>query len=935
VIQYGCNVGLAFRYRKMSGTDEAKGLAADRPSPACLFVAIELPITGAIMNKLSRFICCIFFAASLLATCLVGQGAAAEVVRETLENGLRVILVVDRLAPVAAVQVNYLAGSNETPQGFPGTAHALEHMMFRGSPGLSADQLATIMAALGGESNADTQQGVTQYFETVPVEDLEATLRVEAVRMTGVLASEDLWGKERGAIEQEVAQDLSEPMYIFHTRLLAKMFAGTPYAIDALGSKASFDRTPAAMLRAFHRQWYGPNNAILIIVGDIEPSPTLAIVRQLFAGIASRPIPSRPKVSLGPLEPAELDMDTDLPYGLAVVAFRLPGFDSPDYAAGVLLGDVLDSQRAKLYDLVTAGVALNAGFSGEARRPATVGYVTAAFPKGGDGKAMIERLQSILDAYRTNGVPPALVKAAKAREIAAAQFAKNSTEGLAFAWSQAVAVEGRNSPDDDIKAIQRVSLGDVNRVAAQFLHKESAITAVLTPRTSGEPVAAAASRGKESFAPKQVEAVALPAWAKGLETLKAPAPPPMPREFRLDNGLRLLVLSSDVSPTISLYGEVRSRASIQEPVGKEGVSAVLNDLFSYGTTSLNRLAFRKALDAIAADASAGPNFSLEVLADKFEQGMALLADNLLHPALPEEAFKVVRQQEAASLAGERQSPNYHVHRSLLVGLFPAGDPSLREAKPETVTALSLDDVRSYYAKVFRPDMTTVVVIGKIEPEKARRIVAAQFGKWKASGPPPDLDLPAVPPNSPSVKVVPDPSRVQDEVMLAQVGAVTRTGADYYPMQVGMHVLSGGFYATRFFRDLREETGLVYSVGGRLDAGPNRSILSIFYGCDPENVGKARDIIVRDLRDMQRQEVSAEELRQAKMLLLRRMPLSRASVGEIAGQYLSLVRNKLPLDEPQKAAIRIVGIKAGEVREAFARCIRPDGLVQVTQGPTPR
>ncbi len=186
-----------------------------------------------------------------------------------------------------------------------------------------------------------------------------------------------------------------------------------------------------------------------------------------------------------------------------------------------------------------------------------------------------------------------------------------------------------------------------------------------------------------------------------------------------------------------------------------------------------------------------------------------------------------------------------------------------------------------------------MVIGRIAPEEARRVIAKHFGSWQAGGPKPDLDLPAVPSNKPSEQVVPDPSRVQDRVMLAQVGDLTRTSADYYPLQVGMHVLSGGFYATRFFRDLREESGLVYTVGGRLDAGPHRSILTISYGCDPENVDKARPIIVRDLQAMQQQEVSADELLQAKTLLLRRIPLSQASVAGIADQYLSLVREKLP------------------------------------------
>lgn len=889
------------------------------------------------MMKESRsFLAKILLGTFLLLAGLSGSATAQEqVVRATLDNGLRVIVVVDSLVPLVHVQVDYLVGSNQTPEGFPGTAHALEHMMFRGSPGLSGDQLSTIMAALGGDSNADTQQTVTQYFVTTPVGQLEPALRVEALRMKGILSTEDLWAKERGAIDQEVARDLSEPMYLFHTRMQKQMFAGTPYAVDALGDKPSFDKTTGAMLKKFHKEWYGPNNAILFIVGDVDPAPTLKLVQKIFGVISSRPTPKRSPVKLGPLVPTRIDMGTDLSYGLAVAAYRLPGYDSPDYAAGVILGDVLDSRRARLYDLVTEGAALSAGFSAEDRGPASLGFVVATYAKGGDGETLLKRLQGIVDGYRSDGVPAGLVKAAKDKEIAAAQFAKNSPEGLAFAWAQAVAVEGRNSPDDDIEAIRRVKVDDVNRVARTWLDRKRAVTAVLTPMPSGKPVSGAASRSKEAFAPKEVKPVPLPAWARELGNLKVPVSPPPPQEFRLENGLRLIVLPSGVSPTVSLYGQVRSRAEIQEPEGKEGVAAVLAELFSYGTTSLDRRAYQKALDEIAASAAAGTDFSLQILDDRFERGLALLADNLLHPALPEKAFEVVRREEAGALVGERQSPDYHARRALLKALFPPTDPVLREPTPETVAGLRLDDVKTYYREVFRPDLTTIVIIGRVEPETARRLIGKYFGDWRAQGKVEDLDLPAVPPSRASVSLVPDPSRVQDEVTLAQAGDVTRTDRDYYPLQVGMNVLSGGFYATRLFRDLREETGLVYSVGARLDAGPNRSVLTVAYGCDPENVGRARTLIESDLQDMQRQEVAPDELRQAKLLMLRGIPLSRASVDAIAGQYLALVHDRLPLDEPQRAAHRIVGITAKEVRAAFTRRIHPAQMVQITQGPAPK
>jgi zinc protease len=162
------------------------------------------------MRKMFRFLLAVAISLCLAGVALSSTGT--DISRATLQNGLQVVIVRDSLAPVVTTMVNYLVGSNEAPPGFPGMAHAQEHMMFRGSPGLSASQLSTLIAAMGGRFDADTQQTVTQYYLTVPGEYLDVALKIEALRMQDVLDSEELWAQERGAIEQEVAQDLSNPM---------------------------------------------------------------------------------------------------------------------------------------------------------------------------------------------------------------------------------------------------------------------------------------------------------------------------------------------------------------------------------------------------------------------------------------------------------------------------------------------------------------------------------------------------------------------------------------------------------------------------------------------------------------------------------------------------------------------------------------------------
>jgi zinc protease len=861
---------------------------------------------------------------------------AQGVLRATLTNGLQVIIVRNTLAPVVTTMVNYRVGSDECPPAFPGMAHATEHMMFRGSPGLNADQLAAVSAAMGGDDNADTQQAVTQYFFTTPAENLPVALRVEAARMRDLLPDDALWTKERGAIEQEVAQDLSNPEYVFYGQLLQAMFHDSPYEHDALGTRPSFDQTTGTNLRQFHHDWYVPNNAVLVIVGDVEPDAALAQVKEILGAVPSAPLPARPDFNFLPVKPDTLKLDTDLPYGMTAVVFRLPGTDSPDYAAAQILSDVLSSQRGKLYELVPQGRALFTEFAYEPLQHAGLGYAVAGFPAGAEATNQLAEVKEILAEALTNGVDPDFVAAAKRREIISAELAKNSITGLASAWSQAVAVEGRNSPDDDIAAIRQVTVADVNRVARKYLDLGAAISAILTPRPSDKPISSKSFGGQESFASAKNADVKLPKWARKLtKELPAPVSTLSPFSTNLPNGLRLIVQPLAVSGTVSVYGRVKSNAEVQTPPGREGVDRLLDQLFAYGTTSLDRLAFQKALDDLGANESAGADFSLQVLPENFARGVQLLADNELAPALPEADFKILQPQLAASVAGELQSPDHIATHSFTRALFPASDPACRDASPDTIKALSIGDVRDYYHAVFRPDQTTVVVAGQVTVEAAVQVVQQYFGNWSASGEKPNTLFPAAPVNAVTVTHVPDDSRVQDKVTLGETLALTRTNADYYALQLGNHVLGGGFYATRLYRDLREKSGLVYFVNSSFNVGLTRGVYEVSYACDPPNVAKARAIILADLADLRQKTVTAQELHQAKLMLLRDIPLAESSVDQIANAWLARSVLDLPLDEPVRAGKIYAALEAPAVQQAFAKWLRPDGLVQVTQGPVPK
>jgi zinc protease len=883
-----------------------------------------------------RIVVAVLIAASLVFAQEKPLGNAG-VTRAALDNGLRVVIIRDPLAPVVTVEENYLVGGDETPAGFPGMAHAQEHMAFRGCSELTADQISAIFAQLGGSGNADTQQNITQFFETVPAADLAIALRADADCMQDIQDSQTEWAKEKGAIEQEVARDLSNPTYKFITRANEDMFAGTAYSHDPLGTKDSFDATTGEMLKQFYKSWYAPNNAILVITGDVQPDAVLSKVKEFYGKIERKSLPPRPEIKLPPVKSESFTLDSNLPYLLAFIAYRMPGTDSPDFAAVQILCDVLSSQRANLYALVPRGKALGTEFGlAETYPKASVTYGEVVLPADGDSAAVIQEMRSILADYAKNGVPEDLLEAAKRREIVGAEFRRNSIPGLADAWSEALAGEGRSSPDEGINAMKRVTLQDVNRVAKQNLLDQNSITAVLKPSPSGAAVASKGFGGTEQLTSTPTKPVELPGWASSeLLSLQIPAASPPVADMTLPNGIRLIVKTLSIAPTVSVLGSVKHDARMETSPGKDGVADVLQNLFSYGTKSLNRLAFQKALDDIAADESAGFDFSLQVLKENFSRGVQLLADNELNPALPEQAFNVIKPQTAQFVAGQLKSPGYRASRSLNLALLPANDPVLRQTTPETVSSLALDNLKDYYAKTVRPDLTTIVVIGDVSPDEARSVIENWFGQWKTVGPTPKVDLPVVPENKASAATVPDATQLQDTVTLSETVPMNRFDPDYYPLQLGNHVLGGGFYATRLYHDLRQVNGYVYNVDVSLNATRTRTTYTIRYGCDPQNVSKARQLIERDLNSMQKENVTPAELQQAKALLLRQIPLGESSENGLAGGLLARAQIGLPLDEPVRAAKLYFSMTAEQVREAFAKRIRPGGFVQIVRGAAPQ
>jgi zinc protease len=859
-----------------------------------------------------------------------------KVLHATLDNGLRVVIVRETLSPMVTTQITYLAGGYHTPDGFPGTAHALEHMMFRDSQGMSGSQLNEMTGKMGAENNAFTTNDATQFYFVAPSNYLDILLHIESTRMEGALLTQKDWERERGAIEQEVSRDISDPGYLAFQKAERILYAGTGYAEDALGTRPSFDKTTAEDLQTFYKSWYAPNNALLVIVGDVDPQSTLAKVQELFGKIPERKLAEAAPLKLQPVKSETITATTPQGTGSVQFMYRMPGMKDKDNAAAQVLLDVLNNARSSLNALAVEGKVLSADAQLQPFSNGGVGVIEVGFPKGGDAKKAQADLQGVIDDLLKNGAPAELVEASKRSEIAQAEFNKNSAVTLASAWSQAIAWMGLNSPEEAEQQIRNVTVDDVNRVAREYLKPDDRVTVVLTSDNNGQrPPDSAGFGGSESFAGNDKLDAPLPEWAaEKLSKLEMPRWTLAPVQMTLANGIRLIVQPETISKTVTVLGHIDNNPKLHEPAGQEGASRLLSAMFDYGSTTLDRDAFHKALDDISASENGGTDFGVAVLSDQFDRGMQLLADNELNPALPQEGFTVQQETLSRTLAGEMQSPQYKMMKAMMEGLLPKGDPDLRRATPDTVNKLTVQNLKDYYAKTYRPDLTTIVVVGNVTPDQAKATVERYFGQWKAEGSKPDVISKPVATNPAGYTVVENSYASQDQVLMGQMLELNMHNPDRYALQLGNDVLGGNGFASRLMADIRVKHGYAYGAGSGLRFDRSRSIFFVQYGSDPDKVAAVNGLVHQNLLDMQNTPVKEEELTNARQYEIRSIPVGVASISSIARSLLTWAWHDEPLDQPMVAAKHYLSMTPAQVQAAFKKYLKPQNLMQVVQGPPP-
>lgn len=862
---------------------------------------------------------------------------AARFTERTLPNGLRIVVVEDHAAAVIQSAMWYRFGSLDEVPGKTGLAHALEHMMFRGTKDLSGGALDDIGARLGAVVNANTSDDYTHFYFVMPADQLDLALHIEADRMRGLLLRQSDWNLERGAVLSEIDNDNSQPVGKLIRDVRSAAYRGSPFALTALGVRADVAKATAQDLRRYYDQWYAPNNATLVVTGDVHPEDVFATAERWFGPIARRDVPahrSLPAPDAG--STPTVNQTADYPYTVLDLAYRIPGDLDADGPAAQLVDDIMTRERSTFYKaLVESKLTLGYNAFADTALHAGIFHVLLFVTPGRKPEDVRKAYEATLAQMRDGGVDPALLEAAKITSARQAVYARDAISGLGDRYGYATGIEGHDPAQDDAR-FAAIDAAAINRAVQTYFSAPSAV-GILTPRgatakAGGGSGGGASSGVSDNFSQRPPSGpIVMAPWARA--ALARPvtiASRVKPVVYKLTNGLRLYVQPIHENPTVFVNGSVELSPAF-DPPGKTGAGSLTANLLAYGSSRYDFDAQRRTADELGAELSFGANFGAHGLASDMDKLLDVLADAEQAPQFPQRFVDLLKAQTRSAIAQRNANPDARAEIAYNKATHLPNDPSIRQETVASIDAIARADVMAYHRRYFRPDRTTIVVAGDVEPESVRASIERAFGSWRNEGPRPEVHLPPLAPAHRQVIAIP----AQRDAVSARLGqpAIARTNPDFYAFNLVNQVLGGGgTFDTRLMHEIRVQRGLVYGVSSALLVTRERGLFQIDLSAAPRNVGPAVAAAKSEVRRVTQSAISAAEWNRARTKLLAGTIVSEESSATIVARCENIAQNRLPVDYYATVGQRYGKVTPAEGLRVARRYLHPNDFVEVYEGP---
>ena len=781
----------------------------------------------------------------------------------TLPNGLRVIVHTDRKAPVVAVSVWYDVGSKHEPKGKTGFAHLFEHLMFNGSENAPGDFFEPLKQVGATDLNGTTYFDRTNYFETVPTAALEKTLWLESDRMGYLLGAvtQAVLDEQRGVVQNEKRQGDNRPYGLLQYSIYGGLFPpGTPYGHTTIGSLGDLDAASLDDVKGWFRDHYGPNNAVLVLAGDIDVPTAKTLVTKYFGKIKAGPKSVRPTVTIPTLsEPKKVEIKDRVAATLVTRLWAVPGLGEADApalnAAASVLGGLASSRLDKT--LVREDkLAVQASASVASFAQVGVFQVIMVVRPGADVAQAEKRLDEVIADLVKNG--PTADELRRSVTTAATRRIEGLESVGGFGGKAVALAEGalyQNDPGFYKKQL--------NALAAQTPESvKAALQKWLTRPVYSINVVPGA---REASADVAKEAAAVPAAPelKPANSRPEPAPAigsvgnltfPAVERTKLSNGIEVVYAQRAAVPVTRALVAFDAGA-VADPADKLGLQQLTLQAIDEGTAKLDGVAIAEARERLGLSFGGGSSadrtyISMTAPSANAAPAIDLFGDILRTPAFPEKEIARLRTTQLAGIQQELTQPGGLANRvlpKLVYGPSPYAKTASGAGDPAAVAKLTRDDVVNFYQAWLRPEKAKIFIVSDQPLATLKPLLEKEFGDWQGTGTAgaKTIDTPAQQ-AAPKIVLVDRPDSPQSLIVAGQLTGVP-AGSDTLNLQTANDVL-GGDFLSRINMDLRESKHWSYGAGGGVGQTERYVTYRINAPVQADKTGASIAAIQQDLKE---------------------------------------------------------------------------------------
>nr|WP_297347771.1 pitrilysin family protein [uncultured Glaciecola sp.] len=884
------------------------------------------------------------------------SGSVIKYEKYELANGLTIVLHEDQSDPLVEVNITYHVGSAREELGRSGFAHFFEHMMFQGSENVADDEHFKVVTEAGGTMNGSTNTDFTNYYQTVPINQLEKVLWLEADRMGFLLnaVTQEKFEIQRETVKNERAQRVdSQPYGLLAERTGEALYpVGHPYSWSTIGYVEDLDRVNVNDLKTFFQKWYGPNNAVLTIGGAIDKAQTKAWIEKYFSTI-----PRGPEVTKATKAPAVLKatrfitLEDKVHLPLLQITIPTVYVQHSDEAALDVLANILGGGKTSLLykNMVQNGLALQA-FAGHPCRELACEFQLLALVNPEKVKGL-QQMKTIIDQtlaeFELRGVQDDDLQRTKVGIESATIFGLQSVSGKVsrLAYGETF----YNEPDgiqEDIERYNDVTKDDVMRVYRKYVKDKPAVILSVVPEGK---VQLAAATQNFSLPTRQFETETAEADDIKQTEIKdnfdrsvqptAGANPiggiPDYWEHSLSNGIKILGVDTQETPTVFLNIAIEG-GSLLNSLAKPGVAAMTAQMMNESTLLSSNVEIANRLALLGSSVSFGAsgrytNVYVSSLTKNLPETLVILQEMLFSPGFSEDDFARLKQNTLQGLQQAIKNPSVLSSRARDIVLF--GDKTIlgmpEGGTTESVQAISLDDLKAFYENYYSPQFADMVIVGDISKKQALTAVS-MFSEWEGK----DYVLPIFDGFANSAKgkvyLVDNPGGVQSVVSILKHALVFDAEGEYFRSGL-MNFPLGGMFNSRINLNLREDKGYTYGAQSGFSGGKQTGIFSASADVAVQHTVASIQEFLKEIDSFQASGMTQDELELMKKAYTQRDALSSETPTSKAGILIRMLGYDLDKNYRERQKRIINNATTKELNEIAAKWLDTDSMDIIVVG----